>query len=83
MTTNPDTGEPVDLDERDWTDAGAFQRAEQARLDDRPDESPIEEDLTSLPAEADEADVLEQHQLVTDDDDDEDEAPRESDVDLG
>ncbi|HEY5514740.1 MAG TPA: hypothetical protein VIK12_00865 [Pengzhenrongella sp.] len=79
MTTNPDTGEPVDVDEPDWTDAGAFQRAEQARLDDRVDESQVEEDLTppppELPTEADEADVLEQHQVVSEAD--EDEAPRD------
>jgi hypothetical protein len=77
-TTHPGTGDidrPTGPDAVDWTDEGTFERAEDARLAEADDGRPMEDEVFTLPEGADEADVLEQHLEVSDDD--EDEAPRE------
>ena len=76
-TTFPGTGDTdgtLETEAVDWTDAGTFARAEEARITEADDESLAVEDLVTLPDEADEADVLEQFLEVGDDD--EEDAPR-------
>jgi hypothetical protein len=72
-TTTPDSGRPGDAahqDPDDWTDAGTFQRAEEARVAEAGAEAAaLGEDLMAFPTEADEADVVEQHQDLGEDDD--------------
>ncbi len=79
-TTTPGAGRPDRVtsarDPDDWTDAGTFERAEQAGIDVADDAAVLPDDLGSLPPEADEADVMEQYQEVGDAG--EDEEPRES-----
>ena len=60
----------VDPDSDDWRDAPSSERSEEARINEADDESVavVERDEPIVPADADEADVLEQHQPVADDD---------------
>ncbi len=71
-TTTPDSGRPGDAahqDPDDWTDAGTFQRAEEARVGEADTEAAaLPEDLMAFPSEADEADVVEQRQDLGEDD---------------
>ncbi len=70
-------GGPTAPPSAEWTDEAAFERAEDARTDEVGAEEMLGDDLTAVPDEANEADVLEQHQVVGDDD--EDDAPRDAD----
>ncbi len=69
-----DTGRPAPPASAAWTDEAAFERAEDARVDQVESDDVLEDAPSALPDEADEADVLEQHQEIGEDD--EDEAPR-------
>jgi hypothetical protein len=67
----------VEPDPDDWRPANTADRSEEARLNEADDDSAqvLEADpaFGQAKADADEADVIEQHQLVVSDDEDEDE----------
>ena len=77
--TTPGPGRPDQApvqDPDDWTDAGTFQRAEEARVNRADGEAAaLPDHLGSLSVEADEADVIEQHRDLGDAD--EDDEPRD------
>jgi len=75
----PTTGRPTDspspgAEAVDWTDEAAFERAEEARTVEPGDDTPADDLRATFPAEADEADVLDQ--LMDAGGDDEDDLPR-------
>lgn len=69
---------PIDPDPDDWREANLVERSEEARINEADDDSAHVVELAAVfgPADADEADVIEQHQPV--DGDDEEDAPRVS-----
>jgi len=65
--------ELVEHDSDDWRDAHLFERSEEARINEADDESAVvvEHGSAVVPPDADEADVIEQHLPVADDDEEE------------
>lgn len=74
MPSDIGSDEPVERDSDDWRDAHLFERSEEARINEADDEGAVlvAGEASFVTADADEADVIEQHQPVEEDDDEED-----------